>query len=139
MEPNRAGPLIFVHEPYFLNGKHPKKKINNDWIELPKIRAIKVCIAVLIPKTRAKPIPGKSRNLWQEMFHQNQWIEWRLGRSASEKKTKIEFGDSPKIRAINDLLIVKNLLTDRKKSIRALRNPWQEMFHRSARFESQNA
>ena len=60
MEPDRAALLIFVHEPYFLNGKHPKKKIKNDWIELPKIRAIKECIAVLIPKTRAKSISGKS-------------------------------------------------------------------------------
>ena len=107
---------------------------------LKKIRAIKECIAVLFPKTRAKTISGKSRNLWQEKFHQNQWIEWPFGRSASEKKkTKIEFGDPPKIRAINDLLIGKNLLTDRKKTIRALRNPWQEIFHRSARFDSQNA
>ena len=90
-------------------------------------------------KLGRKPFLESPETFGKKCFIKISGLNGALVEAHQKKKTKIEFGDPPKIRAINDLLIVKNLLTDRKKTIRALRNPWQEMFHRSARFESQNA
>ena len=139
MNSNRADPLIFVHEPYILNGKHPTKKIKNDWRDLPKIRAITIRFADIIPKTRPQTISGKSPKSWMKFGHKITELDSNSSRTTSKKKTKIDFWVLNKIRAITDLLEIPKLQSDRKKSYGALRKAWMKFGEWPARFEAQIA
>ena len=139
MEPNRAGPLISVHEPWFLNGKHANKKTKNDSMVLNQIRAINDLLAVPNPKTRPQTVSGKSQKPCHKFEQKISELDSPLIEPPRNKKTKIASMVLNKIRAINDLLVVPKLQTDRKKSLWALRKACHTFGHRPARFEVQIA
>ena len=139
MEPNRAGPLISVHEPWFLNGKHANKKTKNDSMVLNQIRAINDLLAVPNPKTRPQTVSGKSQKPCHKFGQKISELDSPLIEPPRKKKTKIASMVLNQIREINDLLVVPKLQTDRKKSLWALRKACHKFGHRPARFEVQIA